>query len=262
MNERDLEILRAFMDERNPSEVFESGNWEFSRATFYRRLDRLKKRGLVEWRTGRARTTARGEQILRLFDGYGKEDEEPQHRIPEGKFCITETSTLKQLSYRHGFLYITYPATSYILKSILLYTGIKTKGLSTNAEKFKAIVNSDVKVSLAIDNFENATKQSLVFLRELIYAGKIERLFVGVRDERKALRNSKLLEFLQEFEFENMKGMKLDSDSVTLFPLLLAIMIASGITVAYRLGVDYAPVYAFFILIYFLRSSLFREMRK
>jgi len=76
------------------------------------------------------------------------------------------------------------------------------------------------------------------------------------------LRNSKLLEFLQEFEFENMKGMKLDSDSITLFPLLLAILIAFGITVAYRLGVDYAPVYAFFILIYFLRSSLFREMRK
>jgi len=31
-------------------------------------------------------------------------------------------------------------------------------------------------------------------------------LHVGVKDERKALRNSKLLEFLQKFEFENQKG--------------------------------------------------------
>ena len=262
MNERDIEILKSFTEEKNPSEVYELEDWEFSRATFYRRLDRLKKQGLIDWRTGRARTTERGLQMIRLFDASYQGNEIQSTSIPEGNFCIIDTSTLKQLSYRHGFLYITYPATSYILKSILLYTGIKTKGLSTNAEKFKAIVNSDVRVSLAIDNFENATKQSLVFLRELIYAGKIERLFVGVRDERKALRNSKLLEFLQEFEFENMKGMKLDSDSVTLFPLLLAILIAFGITVAYRLGVHYAPVYAFFILIYFLRSSLFREIRK
>lgn len=133
--------------------------------------------------------------------------------------------------------------------------------MSTNAEKFKAIVQSDVKVSLAIDNFENASKQTIVFLRELILADRVERLHVGVRDERKALRNSKLLEFLQEFGFESSR-LRLEADSVTLFPVLLVIVIAFGIIVAYRLGVVYAPVYAFFILIYFLRSSLFRELRK
>lgn len=169
---------------------------------------------------------------------------------------------LKQLAYQSGFVYITYPAASYILKTILLYAGIQTKGLTTNAEKFKAIVQSDCKISLAIDNFENASKQALVFLRELILAGRIERLYVGVKDERKALRNSKLLEFLQEFEFENQKGLKLESGSLTLFPVLLVILIGFGIIVAYRLGVAYAPVYAFFILIYFLRSSLFRELRR
>ena len=44
--------------------------------------------------------------------------------------------------------------------------------------------------------------------------------------------------------------------------IFLAIILAFSITVAYRLGVDYVPVYAFFTLVYFLRSSLFREMRK
>lgn len=133
--------------------------------------------------------------------------------------------------------------------------------MTTNAEKFKAIVQSDCKIALAIDNFENASKQAqtLVFLRELILAGRIERLYVRVKDERKALCNQKLLEFLQEFEFENQKGLKLEADSVTLFPVLLVILIGFGIIVAYRLGVAYAPVHAFFIMLYFLRSSLFME---
>ncbi len=261
MNEKDLAILREFKTERKPSEVYASKDWNFSRATFYRRLEKLKDKGLIDWKTGRAKLTNRGLQILKLFDSDENLKVEKSEELT-GKFCITGSTSLKKLSYEHGFLYITYPATSYILKTILLYAGIKAKGLSTNAEKFKAIVNSDVKVSLAIDNFENATKQSIVFLRELIYAGKIEKLYVGVKDERKALRNSKLLEFFQEFEFENAKGLKLDSDEITLFPLLLVILIAFGITVAYRLGVEHAPVYAFFILIYFLRSSLFREIRK
>jgi len=63
---------------------------------------------------------------------------------------------------------------------------------------------------------------------------------------------------MQDFEFENQKGLKLKANSVTLFPVLLDILIAE-IIVAYKLRVAYAPVYAFFILIYFLRSSLFRR---
>lgn len=118
-----------------------------------------------------------------------------------------------------------------------------------------------MKTNLAIDNFENSSRQTLVFLRELINAGKLEKVYVGVRDERKALRNGKLLDFLQEFGFESGR-LRLESDSVTLFPLLLVILIGFGIIIAYRLGVEYAPVYAFFIVIYFLRSSLFREIRK
>jgi len=260
-----LEILKAFKDEAKPIDVYSSRDWEFSRATFYRRLEKLKEQGLIEWRGGKARITKRGEQILKLFDPSWVPEvgEVRESKIKEEtRFCITETMKLKQLAYQSGFVYITYPSASYILKTILLYAGIPTRGLTTNAEKFKAIVQSDCRISLAIDNFENSSKQALVFLRELILAGKIEKLYVGVKDERKALRNTKLLEFLQEFEFENQKGLKLESDSVTLFPVLLVILIGFGIIIAYRLGVAYAPVYAFFILIYFLRSSLFREIRK
>ena len=263
MLDKELEILKAFKEEAKPIDVYSSREWNFSRATFYRRLEKLKEQGLIEWKGGRARITKRGEQILKLFDpSWVPEVKTEEEKEIGGRFCITETMKLKQLAYQSNFVYITYPAASYILKTICLYAGIPVRGLTTNAEKFKAIVQSDVRISLAIDNFENASKQALVFLRELILAGKIERLYVGVKDERKALRNSKLLEFLQDFEFENQKGLKLESDSVTLFPVLLVILIGFGIIVAYRLGVAYAPVYAFFILIYFLRSSLFREIKR
>lgn len=252
--------MKAFREERKPIEVYSSGNWEFSRATFYRRLEKLKKQGLIEWRAGRAKITDRGEQLLKIFDsGFDGSGEQKDQKIEIKKnFCIVESDRLKRL---RGFIYITYPSASYILKTLLLYAGNPTKGLSTNAEKFKALVKSDLKANLAIDNFENASRQTLVFLRELINAKKLEKVYVGVRDERKALRNARLLDFLQEFGFESGK-LKLESDSVTLFPVLLVILIGFGIIIAYRLGVEYAPVYAFFILIYFLRSSLFREIRK
>ena len=264
--EKELEILKAFKKEAKPIDVYSSRDWGFSRATFYRRLEKLKEQGFIEWKSGKARITERGEQILKLFDPawapVNVEAEAESDIEDKSKFCITETLKLKQLAYQANFVYITYPAASYILKTILLYAGINAKGLTTNAEKFKAIVQSDVRISLAIDNFENTSKQALVFLRELILAGKIERLYAGVKDERKALRNQKLLEFLQEFEFENQKGLKLEADSVTLFPILLVILIGFGIIVAHRLRVAYAPVYVFFILLYFLRSSLFRELRR
>ncbi|KUK07725.1 MAG: hypothetical protein XD48_0060 [Archaeoglobus fulgidus] len=259
----ELELLKAFREERNPVEVFNSHPWGFSRATFYRRLEKLRKQGLLDWRNGKARITERGERLLELFDsGFAGERSgaliDRDDKKPDTNFCIIESDRLKQLE---GFIYIPYPSASYILKTLLLYAGIPTKGLSTNAEKFKALVKSDLKTNLAIDNFENSSRQTLVFLRELINAGKLEKVYVGVRDERKALRNGKLLDFLQEFGFESGR-LRLESDSVTLFPLLLVILIGFGIIIAYRLGVEYAPVYAFFIVIYFLRSSLFREIRK
>ena len=261
MLDKEIEILKAFKEEAKPIEVYSSKDWSFSRATFYRKLEKLKKQGLIEWKGGKAKITKRGEQILKLFDPYVEIKADVKAEV-KGKFWLTETTKLKQLAYQANFVYITYPSASYILKTILLYAGIKATGLTTNAEKFKAIMQSDCIIALAVDNFENASKQTLVFLRELILAGKIEKLYVGVKDERKALRNSKLLEFLQEFGFENQKGLKLEADSVTLFPILLVILIGFGIIVAYRLGVAYAPVYAFFILLYYLRSSLFRELRK
>jgi len=240
-----------------------AGN-NFRKLHFYRRLEKLKKQGLLEWRNGRARITERGERLLSLFDSglvweesKALTDRKTAHETRRN-FCIIESDRLKRLD---SFIYIPYPSASYILKTLLLYAGIPTRGLSTNAEKFKALVNSDLKANIALDNFENASRQTLVFLRELINAKKLEKVYVGVRDERKALRNSRLLEFLQEFGFESGR-LKLESDSVTLFPVLLVMLICFGIVVAYRLGIEYAPVYAFFILIYFLRSSLFREIRK
>lgn len=82
----------------------------------------------------------------------------------------------------------------------------------------------DFKVKLAINHFENSPKQLLVFLEELIKLGRIEALYVGVKNERKALSNKKLVEFLTEHDFENER-FKLPKESVTLFPLFLIAII-------------------------------------
>lgn len=68
MLDKEIEILKAFKEEAKPIDVYSSKNWGFSRATFYRRLEKLKKKGLIEWNGGKAKITKKGEQILKLFD--------------------------------------------------------------------------------------------------------------------------------------------------------------------------------------------------
>ncbi len=46
---KEIEILKAFKEEAKPIDVYNSGEWGFSRATFYRRLEKLKEQGLIEW---------------------------------------------------------------------------------------------------------------------------------------------------------------------------------------------------------------------
>ena len=95
----EIEILKAFREEAKPIDVYNSGEWGFSRATFYRRLEKLKKQGLVDWRIGKAKLTARVEQFLKLFDPTWV----PKIRVEESikeetRFCIADTMKLKQLA--------------------------------------------------------------------------------------------------------------------------------------------------------------------
>ena len=86
---------------------------------------------------------------------------------------------------------------------MLIVAGVDEKGLKTNIEKFRALKEADFRVMIAVNHFENSSKQVLVFLHELMKLGKISALYVGVKNERKALKNKKLVEFWQEFDFEN-----------------------------------------------------------
>nr|WP_230972307.1 hypothetical protein [Archaeoglobus neptunius] len=63
-------------------------------------------------------------------------------------------------------------------------------------------------------------------LDDLIKAGKVEARWIGVKNGRKALKNKKLVEFLQAYSFENER-FKLPNESVTLFPLFLVGIIGS-----------------------------------
>ena len=265
-----FDILFHLDGEVNPHELYNSNGFKFSRATFYRRLENLKQLGLIEWRVGKAKLTEKGlivksvlnssydrdsifKKIQNLENRSKKEDENLNH-----SFRLYKASKLKD-QVDNGFIYVDYPQTSFILKILMELAGIEEKA-KTNVEKFKLLKNADFKVKLAINHFENSPKQLLVFLEELIKLGKIKALYIGVKDERKALKNKKLLEFLQEFDFENER-FKLPKKSVTLFPLFLLFIIGTILFVAFRVGYQHASIYSVFLILYFLRSSLFREPR-
>ena len=265
-----FDILFHLDGEVNPHELYNSNGFKFSRATFYRRLENLKQLGLIEWRVGKAKLTEKGlivksvlnssydrdsifKKIQNLENRSKKEDENLNH-----SFRLYKASELKD-QVDNGFIYVDYPQTSFILRILMELAGIEEKA-KTNVEKFKLLKSHDFKVKLAINHFENSPKQLLVFLEELIKLGRIKALYIGVKDERKALKNKKLLEFLQEFDFENER-FKLPKKSVTLFPLFLLFIIGTILFVAFRVGYQHASIYSVFLILYFLRSSLFRELR-
>ena len=249
-----LEILpKSNEEEVNPAELYKSNGFEFSRATFYRKLDRLKSYGLITWRRGKVRLTPKGEKLLQIIRSHdGGEDG------IDVKFVLMKSERLKELD---NFVYVLYPTPSDIIRAIAQAEKIDLKGFRSNAEKLQALILSKARVNLAVDNFENASKQALVILKELIYAGTVKKLYVGVNDEKKPFRNQNISEFLHRYNFEN-EEFKLEADAVNVFPALIAFLIVIGLVIAYRLGYQHATVYFFFIIIYFLRSQLFREIRR
>jgi len=277
-------LTRLNGDYVNPHDVYRSSNFTFSRATFYRRLETLKQYGFVEWKVGKVKLTEKGLKFVYLLRGNDdnglilesseiNENREPKqleqldhkreiHEKTEGdglKFRLFEAEELKKI-IDDGFVFVEYPTASFILKALLIVAGIEEKGLKTNVEKFRALKEVDFRVKLAINHFENASKQVLVFLEELIKEGKINALYVGVKNERKALANKKLVEFLQAHNFENER-FKLPKESVTLFPLFLIGVIGMILVIALRSGYEHAGLLSIMMVIYFFRSILFKELR-
>lgn len=101
----------------------------------------------------------------------------------------------------------------------------------------------------------------MIFLEELIKFGRIEALYFGVKNERKALANKKLVEFLQNLDFEN-EMFKLPKESITLSPLFLIGVIGIILILALRSGNEYASILSVMMIVYFMRSTLFKELRE
>ncbi len=280
LDEPALEIVRELDHEKEvvPHHLYRSNGFGFSRATFYRRLEDLKRLGLVEWRTGRAKLTEKGLMLRSILEGFKvdfKEKEEdrrtsygPQdpllnrvlHNKPtDGDFRLFEAKRLRS-QLDDSFIYVDYPQTSFILTILKEIAGIEEKA-KTNVEKFKLLKQADFNVRLAINHFENSPKQLLIFLEELIKERKISALYVGVKNERKALSNKKLVEFLTDHDFENER-FKLPKESVTLFPLFLIAVIGIILILALRSGYEHASIVSVMMIVYFMRSLLFKELRE
>jgi len=273
LDDQVLQIIQHLDHEPvNPHDVYQSNGFKFSRATFYRRLEELKQAGLIEWKVGKARLTEKGLMLRSLLtnsEANFKEKEEKEetftspaqeihNKISEGDFKLHEADRLKS-QIDESFIYVDYPQTSFILKILMELVGIEEKA-KTNVEKFRLLKNADFKVKLAINHFENCPKQLLVFLEELIKLGKIEALYVGVKNERKALSNKKLVEFLQNLDFENER-FKLPKESITLFPLFLIGVIGVILILALRSGYQHASILSVMMIVYFMRSLLFKELK-
>ena len=281
LDEKSLTILERFgLEYVNPHEIYQKYFHEdISRATFYRRLEILKQAELIEWRVGKVRITQKGLSLIKFVNSEEssqideRADDDQDHVVhmsnsgrddgtQEGlkhPFRVYDASKLKD-KIDDSFIYVDYPQTSFILKILLDLAGIDEKGLRTNVQKFKAIKESDLTVKLAINYFEDSPKALLTFLSELIQHGRIKALFVGVKNERRALGNKKLIEFLHEFDFENER-FKLPKDSITLFPLFLILIIGMILILAFRTGYEHATIVSVLTVVYFLRSTLFREVR-
>lgn len=276
LDDQALQILQH-LDQKEvvPHHLYRSNGFKFSRATFYRRLEELKMAGLIEWRVGKARLTEKGLKLRSILNGSdsdfkekGEDDETsrgPHSYLTDERnggdkaFRLYEAERLKK-EIDESFIYVDYPQTSFILNVLIGIAGIEEK-LKTNVEKFKALKSADFKVKLAINHFENCPKQLLIFLDELIKLGKIEALYCGVKNERKALSNKKLVEFLKDHDFENER-FKLPKESITLFPLFLIGVIGLILILALRSGYEHASILSVMMVVYFFRSVLFRELRE
>ena len=279
-----LKLLENYKDNTIIPHYFYNENKEklcFSRATFYRKLETLKQLKLVIFKRNKLKITNKGLLLLKLFNNNEniKELEKEEFKELEeeeglknndklkNEFVIVEQSELKNLKNNNNFIYINYPSTTYILKLILKYFNIDSRGLSTNAEKLNFILNChDIKdVNLAIDYFENASKQAIIALRELILAGKVNKIYISFKDIKKALKKKEILNFLQEFEFElkntTEKLEKLEKDEVNLFNVFLLFIISTSILISYRIGFQYAYAIALLLILYFARYLFIKNIR-
>ena len=286
--EKELKILQILSSKYKDNTIIphyfyveNKDSLNFSRATFYRKLETLKQLKLVIFKRNKLKITNRGLLLLKLFNNNFnikelekelekeelEEEDELDHNnnINNKEFVIVEQDEIKNLKNNNNFIYINYPSTTYILKLILKENGMDVKGLSTNAEKLNFILNCpDIKdVNLAVDYFENASKQALICLRELILTNKISKLYISFKNIKKALKKKEILDFLQEFEFElkNKNIEKIEKDEVNLFNVFLLFIISTAIIVSYRMNFQHAYAIALLLVLYFARYLFFKNIK-
>jgi len=224
-----------------------------SRATFYRRLEELKQLKLIEWRQGKAKLTVLGKRLLdaTLDEDAITEIETYDH---EKDFRILDYDELLDLD--NDFIFLTMPNLTALFKKISAQHELELKGVT--AEKLEAVKNSDIKLAIAIANFDHATKQFLLVLQELIRANKVKKLYISL-NKSESLKKKELLEFLKEHDFESEEH---EIQSVNLFPLLLIIVIAIIVVLLAKSKYMHASIASIMLIVYFMRSMLFRELRK
>jgi DNA-binding PadR family transcriptional regulator len=245
---------------------------KLSRATFYRILDKLKNLGLIVWEKGKVSITDKGKEFLSVFIELNKEDDEGLNYGPinniEDEQIDKETKEIKEnIEYNqntvyenrkieekeHNYLFVLhYPTATPLLNKLLEHFGEDKKG--TNADKLKKLTEKDLRgLRIAVLNFENANKQTIIFLDYLIKSGL--SVDIGFKNKKYLYQNEHIKKFLKENNFKNfdLEGLEMD-DSVNLFPILvLFLVVGVALTIS-----DY---FIWLIPIYLFRRWIYNEIK-
>ena len=162
LDEQEIELLRGFYNPIKSSQAFKGS--KLKKTTFYRKLNKFEELGLIIRDNGYIQLTERGKKLLEALETpIGPFKVDPIE--DDDRFKILDTNDVKKL--KETFVYVAYPTTTDVLKKIIEYLEIECE--NSNAKRLEAIIKNGKKIDLAIDNFENASKQVLVYLKELIF---------------------------------------------------------------------------------------------
>jgi DNA-binding MarR family transcriptional regulator len=142
LDEQEIQLLKQFYHPIKASTLLHRS--DYSKTTFYRKLNKFEELGLIIRNNGYCQLTERGKKLLEALDT-------PVVEVPvveveeedEVRFKILDTNEVKK--YQNAFIYVAYPTTTDILKAIVEYLNIECE--NSNAKRLEAIIKNGEKLT-------------------------------------------------------------------------------------------------------------------